>query len=288
MKNRTKTSLFYPILLVGSIAGIFYKTVFALPPTDIPAEAVKAPAPSPVTAPAPIAVKTADVDLIETVGFFELVNSDYAVSDGFYETVSTYGVIPSATSSMYLNPTALAALEKMFGDAKAEGYGGFYLTSGFRDYAQQAELYGEAEDKSFVQPPGYSEHQTGLAADISILGVGMEKIEKKKDWRWLVENAHKYGFILRYPADKTDVTGISYEPWHFRYVGAPHAEYIYEYGLCYEEYIDFLRESGGYCYKGYTVVYATPRDGRIEIPLSGDYEIGADNTGGYIVTINNE
>ena len=84
-----------------------------------------------------------------------------------------------------------------------------------------------------VARPGYSEHQLGLALDIIAEYGG----DSNATWTWLKENCWRYGFILRYPADKEDVTGISFEPWHFRYVGVSTAREITEQGLCLEEYL---------------------------------------------------
>ena len=87
-----------------------------------------------------------------------------------------------------------------------------------------------------VQPPGASEHQTGLALDVSIDGILSQKFADTGAGRWLAENCHNYGFIIRYPENKTDVTKIIYEPWHLRYVGNPHAQIIKNLDLTLEEY----------------------------------------------------
>jgi D-alanyl-D-alanine carboxypeptidase len=88
--------------------------------------------------------------------------------------------------------------------------------------------------------PGYSEHHTGLAVDIvtpsyQVLNAGFAQTDAAV---WMAQNAHRYGFIIRYPADKVDVTGIGYEPWHVRYVGIANAKAIFEQGLCLEEYLE--------------------------------------------------
>jgi hypothetical protein len=92
----------------------------------------------------------------------------------------------------------------------------------------------------------------------------------------------------RYTEDKRDITGIAGEAWHFRYVGAPHAWYCYDNGLCYEEYVLFLKECGGYTaeYGGekYSVLYQLPQEGNILIPDGLEYEVSGDNTGGYVLT----
>lgn len=89
----------------------------------------------------------------------------------------------------------------------------------------------------WVAIPGTSEHQIGIAVDINA-----DKTINSSDavYTWLAENAHKYGFIKRYPSDKTDITGVINEPWHYRYVGKEAAKEIYSQGICLEEYIDEL------------------------------------------------
>ena len=90
-----------------------------------------------------------------------------------------------------------------------------------------------------MAPPGTSEHQTGLAVDIMATDYPVldEKQAQTEEQQWLMEHCWEYGFILRYPTDKSSVTGIGYEPWHYRYVGQETAASIYERGLCLEEYI---------------------------------------------------
>lgn len=92
--------------------------------------------------------------------------------------------------------------------------------------------------------PGTSEHNLGLAIDILVKGNRdlSENFEKTAQFKWLSENAENYGFILRYPKDKTDITEIIYEPWHYRYVGVEHAKKMNELGLCLEEYIEYLEK----------------------------------------------
>ncbi len=140
-------------------------------------------------------------------------------------------------------------LQDMFDAARNEGV---YPTvfSGFRTREKQQQLYDEKlaeckalgmsdedaiiETESWVAPLSTSEHELGIAVDIN--GNGIDSTNKEV-YQWLAANAHLYGFILRYPEGKTDITGISYEPWHFRYVGHESAVEIYEQGLCLEEYL---------------------------------------------------
>ena len=109
------------------------------------------------------------------------------------------------------------------------------------DYIARYEGQGLSHDDAVkkahttVADPGYSEHQLGLALDI----VAEYDADSTATWNWLRDNAWRYGFILRYPADKVDITGIDYEPWHFRYVGKEAAKEITERGICLEEYLNY-------------------------------------------------
>lgn len=146
-------------------------------------------------------------------------------------------------------------LEKMLSDARAQGLSPM-ICSSYRTYEKQQTLYtnkvnsylnqgysqkdAESEAGKWVAIPGTSEHQTGLAVDLvsSSYQILDQKQEETPEQKWLMENSYKYGFILRYPNEKRDITGIYYEPWHYRYVGHKTAKEIYEKGICYEEYLE--------------------------------------------------
>lgn len=237
--------------------------------------------------PNPISINVSEMD---NTHFLELVNLDHPVDaepDG-NEIISAWPTVPVITQDVTINKTALDAVNQILTAARAANVGSFYISSGYRDYADQKQTYNEAADKSYVQIPGHSEHETGLAADIMAVGVSQDALAASKQGQWLAANSWKYGLILRYPQGKQDVTGISYESWHFRYVGQPHAYYCYKNNLCLEEYIQFLKDNGGYEITfdniKYSVFYETPKDGRIEVPEDLSYEVSDDNTGGYIVT----
>ena len=113
------------------------------------------------------------------------------------------------------------------------------LFSSFRTYEKQASLWNNniQANNLFLAKPGHSEHQTGLAVDIGTKDSGLTiHFENTKEFQVLKENAHLFGFILRYPKEKENITGYAYEPWHFRYVGAETAKIIYENNLTLEEY----------------------------------------------------
>lgn len=134
---------------------------------------------------------------------------------------------------------------KMQEDAKKEGYN-IIIDSGYRSYEYQQEVWnhylkeiGLEETKKKVAPPGCSEHQSGLAFDITYIVDG--KIlgyvnDLQNETNWLFKNAHKYGFILRYPKGKEEITGYNYEPWHYRFVGLELALKLFNEGITLEEY----------------------------------------------------
>ena len=232
-------------------------------------------------------VHISDIDISDEL---MLVNSDYKLDEDFAADMSSaYRMIPLSTSDIKINGTVLEAVGKLFAEAEKMGYKDFFVNSGYRSFQKQKEIYDSAEDKSYVQEPGASEHQTGYAVDIAYIGLSGEAFGKSPQGKWLFENAHKYGFILRYPENKTDITKISYEPWHYRYIGIPHSYYCYENNLCLEEYISFLKNGGSYSMSidktSYTVYYATENAGSIDIPADKTCKASSDNTSGYIVVV---
>ncbi len=143
-------------------------------------------------------------------------------------------------------------LQKMFNDARAAGLE-LFVAQGYRTSDEQQKLLDDKQKayekesnspakakelaEKWVAVPGTSEHQLGIAVDIN---ADDKKCKPDDVYNWLSRNAHKYGFINRYPSDKTDITGIIYEPWHYRYVGKDAAAEIYEKNICLEEYIQTL------------------------------------------------
>lgn len=139
-----------------------------------------------------------------------------------------------------VNKTALKALKNMQADAKTLGLD-LSLISGYRSYETQERLYneyvkkdGEALANTYSAKPGESEHQTGLAFDI---GSVERSFANTLEAKWIEENAHLYGFIVRYPKDKINITGYIYEPWHVRYLGEEIAKKVKERGLTLEEFL---------------------------------------------------
>ena len=162
----------------------------------------------------------------------------------------------------------------------------FLISSGYRDELEQSRLYKE-KGSDYALPPGYSEHHLGLALDI---GSTEGPMAEAKEGEWLEKNAARYGFVLRYPADKTGITGISFEPWHFRYVGLPHSLLMKKNNLVLEEYLTLLEEKEAITTtvngREYEVCYYAPdRLSELKIPKGRDYALSGDNRGGLILTL---
>lgn len=139
-----------------------------------------------------------------------------------------------ANVDIQLTRETYEAMERMFAAAEADNVNGFIITSGYRDYNRQQEIYNTSEPGK-AQLPGASEHQTGLAFDVTAENTG--GFESTAQYAWLCQHAYEYGFIQRYPANKADETGISYEPWHYRYVGVEIATRIHETGQTLEAFV---------------------------------------------------
>jgi len=142
-----------------------------------------------------------------------------------------------------LNSEAYEKFKEMANDALKEDDLKLRIVSAYRSYEYQENLYNnylKYDDRKKVDTysarAGYSEHQTGLAVDIDNEIINYNRFHITREFAWISKNAHKYGFILRYPLGKEYITGYKYEPWHYRYVGKDIATYIYQNNITYEEY----------------------------------------------------
>ncbi|WP_210135260.1 M15 family metallopeptidase [Staphylococcus sp. GDX8P80P] len=150
------------------------------------------------------------------------------------------------------NPRAQRALQRMFADAGKEGVN-LYQMSGFRSYQTQVSLYqqyvardGEQAANRYSARPGTSEHQSGLSYDVGGIGSNCNLREcfgDTNEGQWIARNAHNYGFIVRYPKGKEQVTGYQYEPWHLRYLGKDTATKVAQSGKALEEYVHYKKRS---------------------------------------------
>jgi zinc D-Ala-D-Ala carboxypeptidase len=175
-------------------------------------------------------------------GTLFLVNRSELISEDYVPEVRKTNLVGLSQS---MREDAAAALEAMFAAAKADGIR-LSTVSGYRSYSKQNILYdrkvqsaGTETADSLVALPGSSEHQLGLAMDISKTGSSNlnSKFAATEEGQWVAANAHRYGFIVRYPEGMEAVTGYSYEPWHLRYVGEAYAQAIYDSGLPMDLYV---------------------------------------------------
>ncbi|NBK93194.1 D-alanyl-D-alanine carboxypeptidase family protein [bacterium 1XD21-13] len=184
-----------------------------------------------------------------------LVNKWNPMEDGYKPAVA------EIENNYYFDARAVGALQEMLADGRREGLD-FWVCSAYRTIEKQTDLFedkvrrvmaetgltGEAareEAGTEVAYPGTSEHNLGLAVDIVARDYQIldEKQARTAEAQWLKENCWRYGFILRYPTDKTEETGIIFEPWHYRYVGEKAAKEIMEQGICLEEYLDAVERN---------------------------------------------
>lgn len=196
----------------------------------------------------PVSLEDMDPDLIRLANKHYLLDKSYAAEP----LVKVKGIRQASGSAMKLQETCVNALYELFAAAKEDGYT-LYLKSAYRSWQTQNTMYSNrlkknnGKDDGWVAKPGSSDHQTGLGCDIvpkNWRDKSMnEKMAREPECVWMAEHCQEYGFILRYPEDKQDVTEINYEPWHLRYVGVPVATYIMENGLCLEEFTEEMQSA---------------------------------------------
>lgn len=196
----------------------------------------------------------ADAAFGEADGLLLLVNPWTPLPEDFVP-----GELVPVQNDQAVDARAYPDLQDMLQDMSQAGLSPL-ICSSYRSQERQQELYDNKVQRVMDEGvswrrrrrrpragspgPGTSEHQTGLAVDIVSLSNQMldETQESTPEFQWLAENAWKYGFILRYPNDKSEKTGIAYEPWHFRFVGKEAAEEMHDLGLCLEEYLESLAD----------------------------------------------
>lgn len=184
----------------------------------------------------------------EEYWFLSIIGADYPLPDKYTPSLSP--IIEG--SSITVDSRIVAKYQEMYNAAKQDDC---ILTpySGYHSYSLQKSTYSrkvnfyvnqglsqeeaEKKAKTSVLPAGCSEHNAGLAVDIVSAS---EDFAKTKEYQWLCDHAHEYGFILRYPADKAEITGVSYEPWHWRYVGEEAAKKMADKNECLEEYLGIV------------------------------------------------
>ena len=242
------------------------------------------------------AIYTGDLILVNNSTFFHFPENQELVSV-YDEKNDSYYV---GGTNIYLAPAAMEALNAMLVDFTAQGGSkSVNVVAGHRTeefqqhlFDQSAEQNGLEHAQQYVAQPGGSEHHTGLVVDLSIYHSDgtSEEYHGTGEYAWINDNCQNYGYVVRYDEDKADLTGIADEPWHFRYVGVPHATQMVKEGLCLEEYIDYLKDytaQGEHlmiqCASGdYEVWYA--EGSSVYLPDSGEYTVSGNNVDGVIVT----
>lgn len=212
--------------------------------------------------------------------FYTAVDYTYMIMDSVYEPMSQ---MISDFYDIYQNDTLIIY--------------GSYRTNEFQKQLYENRVEDDESEFPSVAMPGKSEHETGYAFDFSEV-IGYD-YQGTGDFAWINTNCYKYGFIVRYPEAKEQITEYRYEPWHFRYVGIPHATYMTKNNICLEEYIDLLRYN--HTYDGnhleitddsgaeYEVFFFASDDGaditNVPVPTGYKYDISGNNIDGFIVTV---
>ena len=257
-----------PILIALLLLAVLLVIYFSMgkeeptPPkeTTVPAETTAEPVPQKplmptVTFKSDLSAYENDMNPAYADAYLLLVNKQTPLGASYIPTGLVS--VKDARRDITLQRTAARALEAMFIEMRAAGFMDVFVTSAYRSYDYQSGLFNtyiademkknpslsrteaEAAVLRYSAKPGTSEHQSGLCVDL--MTDGMRELDESfasyPVFNWLRENAWKFGFILRYPKDKTDITGYDYEPWHYRFVGREHAYAIYREGLCLEEYL---------------------------------------------------
>lgn len=189
----------------------------------------------------------------------------------------TEGLVPLDEKNLIAEMAAasLAALVRASEAACGEK---ILFTSAYRTLEFQKSIYGV---NPFAAKPGESEHHSGLSVDIKVEGFAQRRFIMSKTGKWMAKNAHRFGFIIRYPLWAEKRTGVDYEPWHLRFVGIPHAEIIYRLKITLEEYLERL-ELGRFRRYG-NIVISRQTGERLNFPKSiENMFVSEDSRGGYI------
>ncbi|MCY9659757.1 M15 family metallopeptidase [Paenibacillus chondroitinus] len=227
-------------------------------------------------------------------GNLVLINKDYPIHQvgiltdvvnlfQHKELVNGYGLLDN---TIRLSQSIVKNFTTMIQAADKEGIHHFIINSGYRDNKEQSKLYKDM-GPDYALPAGNSEHNLGIALDI---GSTQSEMSQAPEGNWLKKNAATYGFILRYPKDKTAITGIQYEPWHFRYVGVPHSLIMQQKNLTLEQYLDFLKQQQTLTTTVFGVKYEISyhpisKNTTIQVPNKLKYELSGNNMDGVIVTV---
>ncbi len=207
-----------------------------------------------------------------------LINTTHTIAEGFEFNIEEY-----KDTTVYMNSCMLdayAALSRAVTDNTGKK---LYVSSDVRTREEQEALY--LEDPTTATLPGASEHESGLCVDVYVAYYAGDAFLESRAGRFVNSHAHEYGFIIRYPSYGEDSTGIRFEPWHIRYVGQPHAEFIYNNNLTLEQYIDQLNIGEFYQIGDYIISRQIADGESLQIPMNAtEVTVSPDNTGAYVIT----
>ncbi len=216
-----------------------------------------------------------------------LVNKFHVLSSDFEPELVKMAPQYAGFSNARMEPTAYEHFTQMVDAAKADGLR-LYAVSVYRSYSYQKSLYqsyvsrnGRASADTYSARAGFSEHQTGLAADINVSRISAH-FERTAQYRWLTTHCWEYGFILRYPEGKKAITGFTFEPWHYRYVGLELAKEITESGLTYDEYMATRPTGEVKGARSLSVEGQTKQLQRAPLRLDGTYFLSASDLAGAL------
>lgn len=230
------------------LTGLAY-IVFTTLLNETPLIETIAPTVEPTTTPTPQVITINELDHTSFDSIAVIINKKHPLPEDYEPSDLVIPNVQSTKEGLTLRSEAANALETMFSAAAEDGIT-LILGSGYRSYETQARLFnnyvnrdGEEAANRYSARPGESEHQTGLAVDISDYSMAnwlKNSFKGTAESRWLIENAYTYGFVLRYIDGKEDITGYIYEPWHYRYLGIEEAAKIKASNLTLEEYYNYL------------------------------------------------
>lgn len=205
-----------------------------------------------------------------------LINESHALPEGYQPSLTEY-------NGAKMHPQMVNAYIAMRNEVEKKTGVRVYVAADYRTAEEQAELLASSEEGT-AAAIGCSEHEAGLALDIYAPYFAGKNFLRSRAGRMINRICSDYGFIVRYPVGKSGVTGISYEPWHLRYVGEVHAKLMTESGLTYEEYLTSLQRNTWYRVDNYLIARCDAD--RLEIPNGWAHcEISSDNMGSYLVTL---
>lgn len=240
--------------------------------------------------------------------FLLLINREHTLAADWQpvDLLDIAGLAPSTKSTLLLRDRAANAYLEMYAAYSAEKGLTMRTVSGFRSYSTQKGLFnsrvasrqkaGQSYQNAlnntalYTAYPGASEHQSGLALDLSTSGGLSNNFRATEQGKWMLAHCWDFGFILRYASDKTPITGIAYEPWHYRYVGLPHAWIIRDKGWALEEYMHVLHSLAEGQYLEYPdladedMLYRMYYTKDTTREFADIVNISSDNCGGYIIT----